>query len=113
MPTQPTTPALLALRAVRHKHAAKVARLARLVHWAAKSLLRTHKQMAREADAIVGRHCTHTVGFDEHRPLDEQLELGALPTGPAIIDIVDTARAMERDAASVAAQAVPPKLLSE
>ena len=94
---------VLNLRKIHHKHAAKVARQAKILHWAAKSLLRTQKQIEKEAVAAAGKDykLDHSVGFDEHGPLDEQTERGDLPTGPGLVDIVDTARAIEMYASRV------------
>jgi hypothetical protein len=50
--------------------------------------------MHTEASAISGKDNTkyHQAGFDEHGPLADQTERGKVPTGPGIVDIVDTER---------------------
>ncbi len=81
------------------------------------NLINLHKQMHREACAIAGNRYTdyHQVSFDKHGPLApklaDQTERGDLPTGPGIVNIVDTSRAMAAYAARV--EATPPPLPSK
>ena len=73
------------------------------------------KQIELEAIAIAGEDykLDHSVGFDEHGPLDEQTERGDLPTGPGLVDMVDTAREIEMYASRVASEKVQLPLPSE
>ena len=107
--------ALPALRVIHHKYAARVARQATLLHLAAAKLHALQRALEKEAEVAAGKGYRewHDVGYDEHRPLAEQTERGELPTGPGLVDIVDTARAIAHYAGRVAGEAVPPALPSE
>ena len=105
--------ALPALRTIHHKYAARVARQATLLHFAAKKLHALQRALEKEATAAAGAGYKewHDVGYDEHGALAEQTERGE--TGPGLVDIVDTARAMAHYAGRVAGEAAPPALPSE
>ena len=105
--------ALPALRVIHHKYAARVARQATLLHLAAKKLHALQRALEKEATAAAGAGYKewHDVGYDEHGALAEQTERGE--TGPGLVDIVDTARAIAHYAGRVAGEAAPPALPSE
>ena len=111
----PVDEKILALRKLHHDNAPKVARLARILQLTAERLHKIHVKIDKEAIRIAGKNYKddHSVGFDEHGPLDEQTHRGDLPTGPGIVDIMDTARAMASYAGRVAAEATPLTLPSE
>jgi hypothetical protein len=103
------------LHAVHHTHAAKAACLAHLLHMVSNTLLSLHKKMHKEAIAVADMHYKddNQVCINKHGPLADHTENGDLFTGPGIIDIVDTARAMAAYAARIAGEATLPLLPSE
>jgi hypothetical protein len=107
--------ALQGLRLIHHKYAARVAHQATLLHLTAKKLHALQRALEKEATAAAGKGYREwrDVGYDEHGPLAEQTERGELPTGPGLVDIVDTARAIALYAGRVAGEAVAPALPSE
>jgi hypothetical protein len=89
------------LRAVRHKYAAKVAMHASVVCFHARKLVRLHAKIHAEAVAIAGADYDeyHTVGFDEHCSIDEQLrdvENGSEISGAGLEDVVEMPDSMRR-----------------
>ncbi len=112
---RPTKDQVIDLRKVHQENAAKVGRLARIIEMCAKRLIKLQNKTDRKAKAIAGKHFKffHTVGFDEHGPLEDQIERGDLPTGAGFIDIMDTARATADYAEFVARTKPPPPLRSE
>ena len=100
-----------ALRKLHYDNAPKVARLARRLHLTAQRLHKIHVKIDKEAIRIAGKNYMddHSIGFDAHSPLED----GELPTGPGIVDIMDSACAMAHYAGRVAAEATPLTLPSE
>ena len=102
-----------ALRALRHTFAPRIAKHARAIFKAARALQIVELEMHRNARLIAGKDYknTHTVSFDIHGSIDDQLEnIGEVEYGPGIKDIVAKAKEMLEDADSVAAHAQPPPL---
>ncbi len=85
--------ALPALLVIHHKYAARVAWQATLLHMTAKKLHALQRALEKEAAA--------------------EAAAGELLTGPGLVDIVDTGRAIAMYAGRVAGEAAPPALPSE
>ena len=103
----------MALRAMRHRYAADVAKHAKAIYAAAKSLQAIEIAMARDAVVIAGKDYEehHTITFDGHGSIENQLEnLGIVEDGAGIDDIVTKAAEMEAEATIVAECADPPPL---
>ena len=92
-----------ALRALRFKHAPAISRQATIVLLAAQELERMHKEMDAEAREIagLGYETNHTVTFDEHGSINDQLDNLGTVRGAGIKDVVRMAVDMARDASHV------------
>lgn len=83
---------------------------------AAKRLRKLEADMAKEASSIAGQDYRqrHTVSFDGHGSIEDQLEnLGTVESGPGIKDIEVKAKSIAEEAQAVADRVEPPSLPSE
>jgi hypothetical protein len=105
----------IALRAVRHARAARVAQQADLLSLAAKALIALHDEMDQEARAIAGEDYAdcHSLAYERHGSMNDQLNSLGEILAPGLIDIVGMAHEMGMEARAIATEAVPPPLPSE
>lgn len=103
----------LALRGVRHTYAPKIAQQARIMAMAAKKIRKLESDMAMEAKLIAGAAYeeNHTITFDGHGSIENQLEIfGEVQNGAGIEDIERKALEMAKEAEEVAEHQDPPPL---